>query len=50
MRHSLSGTEPFAAETDEEMFVRILRCDYSMTDDVWSFISANAKVRTLLCD
>ena len=42
----LSGSEPFYAESDEMMFVRILRCDYSIEGDEWKGISFNAKAST----
>ena len=42
--HRLSGFEPFYAEEEEEMFERIIACDYEFMAPFWDHISSNAKV------
>lgn len=46
----LCGYEPFMADNDNEMFKRILKCDYKFDSPWWDDVSENAKdlVRKLL--
>jgi hypothetical protein len=45
----LSGLEPFAADSDEDMYRKILRRDYMFEEEIWQFISINAKVIDIAC-
>lgn len=40
----LCGFEPFAEDSDEKMFSRILACDFSFPSPYWDDIGDNAKV------
>ena len=40
----LCGYEPFYAETDAEIYKRILKVDYTFDEKFWDDISENAKV------
>ena len=42
----MCGYEPFMAENDNEMFKKILKCDFKFDSPWWDDVSENAKVKT----
>lgn len=46
MNLSLCGYEPFYADSETEMFRKILKCDYQFESPWWDEVSENAKVTT----
>lgn len=47
----LAGKPPFAGSDKNDMFNKIQRCEYSMEDEVWQSVSAEAKdiIGKLIC-
>ena len=41
---NLCGYEPFYSENEQDMYRRILKCDYQFDSPWWDDVSANAKV------